>query len=84
MVVVMVWVAPWADEVLESGAVQYLELDASYRVLPPHARIVPLALIVNYGIQPGLTLAARKRVESSELFFIRLFDLNQLPVKAIE
>jgi hypothetical protein len=45
-----VWLAAWAERALESGAIQYVELHASYRALAPYAHIAPLAVIANYGI----------------------------------
>jgi hypothetical protein len=59
-----VWIAPLAEQVLQSGAIQYLELDSSYRALTPCACIVPLAVTANYGIPLGLMPAPTERMES--------------------
>jgi hypothetical protein len=69
---------------LESGAVQYFELDESSRASTPHAYIVPLAVIANYGIPPARSLAPAKRMESYKLFFSRLLDMNPWLTKVIE
>jgi hypothetical protein len=75
---------PWADGVLKSDALQYLELNASSRASTPHAYIVPLVVIAHSGIPPGQALAPGIRVESYELFFNRLFDMNPSLIKAVE
>jgi hypothetical protein len=67
-VVTFTWVAPWARSVLESGFVQYVELDASFYAIRPYAYIIPFAIIANYGIPLGLAVAPSEREEAYRLF----------------
>jgi ankyrin repeat protein len=67
-VVTLTWVAPWTQNLLQCGAIQYVELDASFYALRPYIFIVPLAIIANYAIPMGLIMAPTEREESYRLF----------------
>jgi hypothetical protein len=79
-----VWVALWAERVLQSGAIQYIELNASHRALAPYGYIVPLAVPANYEIPLGLMLAQSERVESYEPFFSRLFETDSPLMEVVD
>jgi hypothetical protein len=80
----MVWVAPWAGGILKSGSMRSLELDAGSWASTPHAYIIPLAVIANYWIPPGLSLPRGKRMELYKLFSNCFFDMNPSHIKAFE
>jgi hypothetical protein len=54
-VATLTWVAPWTQNLLQCGAIQYVELDTSFYALRPHVLI-------------GLILAPTEREESYRLF----------------
>jgi hypothetical protein len=67
-IVTFTWVAPWVRTILNSGLIQYFELDASFYAIRPYAYIIPFAVIANDGIPLGLVISPTEREESDRLF----------------
>jgi hypothetical protein len=70
-VVTLVWVSPWARQLLADSH-PYFELDASFAALEPYAYVIPTAVLGNYGVPLGIVLTPTERVRSYELFWEHL------------
>jgi hypothetical protein len=72
-VVILTEILPSVGEILNSRAVQHVELDASLCALRRYVDLIACAAIANNGIHRGLVMTPTERQKSSELFYPEMF-----------